>query len=92
MSNERKFADGIIFKKKPQAPEWVLGGLSIKVDEFVKFLNENKKADGWVNLDIKLSKQESKPYIELDAWEPEGKKEEAPESGDAEGEGDDLPF
>jgi len=66
------FPKGIIFKKpKEGAPEWIRGHLSFKVDEAVEFLNEHKKADGWVNIDIKKSK-EGKLYLQVDKWEPEG--------------------
>jgi hypothetical protein len=74
MSKEIIFPDGFIVKRNPNAPEWVIANVSIKVDEFTKFLAENDKK-GWVNIEIKLSK-EGKPYGQLDTWEPN--KDEAP--------------
>jgi hypothetical protein len=70
MSNqtEKVFADGFIFKRKENAPEFVVGSQSIKVDEAIAFLQLYQK-DGWVNLDIKQSKG-GKYYCELDTWEP----------------------
>ena len=68
MSKEIIFPDGFIVKRNPNAPEWVLANVSIKVDEFVKFLKEHDK-NGWVNLELKSSK-ERKPYSQLDTWEP----------------------
>ena len=68
MSKEIIFPDGFIVKRNPNAPEWVLANVSIKVDEFVKFLKEHDK-NGWVNLELKNSK-EGKPYLQLDTWEP----------------------
>lgn len=73
MENETIFADGLMFTRKHEnAPEFVLGGLSIKVDEFVRFLEKHKKADGWVNLDMLRPKdKDKKPYFKLNTWKPE---------------------
>jgi hypothetical protein len=68
MAEEKIFADGFIFKKNENSPEFVIGGLSVKVDEAIVFLKEKSK-NGWVNLDIKLS-QGGKYYLELNTWEP----------------------
>tara|TARA_R110002073_G_scaffold321883_2_gene498191 strand:- start:2073 stop:2357 length:285 start_codon:yes stop_codon:yes gene_type:complete len=62
------FADGFIVKKKDNAPEWVLGSLSIKVDEAIVFLKEHSNK-GWVNIEMKLSR-DGKPYCQLDTWQP----------------------
>jgi hypothetical protein len=67
---EKKFADGLIFKRPRQgAPEFVKGSLSIKVDEFVKFLLENE-SNGWVNLDMLKSKEKGNIYFTLNDWKP----------------------
>lgn len=76
MENEKKFADGFIFKRNEKAPDFVIGNLSIKVSEAITFLQQNDKK-GWVNLSIKTSKG-GKHYIELDTYEP--KKEEVVEN------------
>tara|TARA_R110000822_G_scaffold28198_2_gene83904 strand:- start:143 stop:406 length:264 start_codon:yes stop_codon:yes gene_type:complete len=69
---DKIFADGFIFKKKnPNAPEWVIGNISIKVQEAINFLNTHKK-DGWINLSVLTSKA-GKPYVELDTFKPEKK-------------------
>lgn len=65
---EKVFADGFIFKRKENAPEFVVGSMSIKVDEAMAFLAQNE-TKGWVNLDVKLSKG-GKYYMELDTWKP----------------------
>ena len=71
---EKTFAEGLIFKlPSEKAPDFVKGSLSIKVDEFIAFLEKNAK-NGWVNINLKLSKS-GKAYAELDTWEPKGKKE-----------------
>ena len=45
MSNqtEKVFADGFIFKRKENAPEFIVGSQSIKVDEAIAFLQLNQK-------------------------------------------------
>lgn len=89
--NQRTFAEGFIFKRNEKAPEFVVGSISVKVDEAIEFLKKNSK-NGWVNLGIKTARS-GKHYIELDTFEPKkgganqstGKK--APEIND-----EDLPF
>jgi len=71
MSNETIFADGFIFKRKENAPDFVVGSQSIKVEEAIAFLQQNQK-NGWVNLDIKQSKG-GKYYCQLDTWQPKSK-------------------
>lgn len=69
------FPNGIIFKKPREGvPEYVKGHLSFKVDEACSFLQEHANS-GWVNLDIKMSK-EKKLYLQLNTW----KKEETPKA------------
>jgi len=72
MSNtkDKTFADGFLFTRNSNAPEFVMGKLSIAVDDAVAFLREHKDAKGWVNLDIKKSKA-GKFYMELNTWKPE---------------------
>ena len=81
------FADGFSFKRQENAPEWVIGRQSVKVDEAVEFLKTHQK-NGWVNIDVKQSKAGGY-YCELDTWEAKPKAA-APvaSSGTAE----DLPF
>lgn len=93
-NQERIFADGFIFKRNEKAPEFVIGSISVKVDEAITFLKNNEKK-GWVNLQIKKGRS-GNPYIELDTFEPKAKTEakpkEAPAQEPEEEEGGDLPF
>jgi hypothetical protein len=68
---EKIFPNGLIYKlPRPDAPKWVKGSLSIKVDEFAEFLMVNQK-NGWVNLDFLESKEKpGKLYFVLNDWEP----------------------
>jgi len=88
MSNSKKetiFADGFILKRNETAPDWVIGNLSIKVDEAIAFLKANEKK-GWVNIEMKTG-QSGKPYCALDTWQPTKTKEtvveEPPQTEDA---------
>jgi hypothetical protein len=65
---EKVFADGFVFKRRENAPEWVIGNISVKVEDAVKFLNNNAK-NGWVNLNVNQAKT-GNVYIELDTFEP----------------------
>lgn len=68
MSNQEKiFADGFVFKRNENAPDFVVGRMSIKVEEAVVWIKSNSK-NGWVNLDVKQSKG-GNYYCELDTWE-----------------------
>ena len=96
-NQERTFADGFIFKRRDTAPEWVIGNLSVKVDEAITFLKNNDKK-GWVNLSIKKGRS-GNPYIELDTFEakPKGDTGEpvsksAPTAPPPQEEDGDLPF
>jgi len=65
---DKIFADGFIFKRSENAPDFVVGGISIKVEDAVAFLKKHDK-NGWVNLQVKNS-QGGKYYMELDTFEP----------------------
>jgi hypothetical protein len=95
---EKVFADGFIFKRREDAPEFVIGRLSIKVDEAIAFLRQNEK-NGWVNLDAKYGRS-GNPYLELDTYEgkPNDSNAESKKSNVssmpqvAEDDDEDLPF
>jgi thiol:disulfide interchange protein len=89
---EKVFADGFSFKRKENAPEFVVGRQSIKVDAAIAFLQTHQK-NGWVNLDIKIAKG-GNYYCELDTWEAPAKTEEAaPQATATTAKADDsLPF
>jgi len=68
MAEEKIFANGFSFKRNENAPDFIIGKQSIKVDEAVAFLQAKQK-NGWVNLEIKQAKG-GNYYMELDTWEP----------------------
>lgn len=80
MENEKKetiFTDGLIFKKPREgAPDFIKGNMSFKVNDFIAFLQKHNN-NGWVNVDLKVSKG-GKLYTQLNDWKL---KEENSESG-----------
>ena len=91
MSQDKIFADGFLFKRRENAPDFVIGNISVKVEDAIGFLTANQK-NGWVNLNV-LTAKSGKPYIELDQFVPKEKGNEtpAPKKQVVEEE-DDLPF
>lgn len=73
MTDEKIFADGFVFKRNENAPDFVVGRVSIKVEDAVAFLKANQK-NGWVNLDVKTARS-GNFYMELDTFEPTKKAE-----------------
>lgn len=101
---EKIFADGFIFKRNEKAPNFVVGRISVKVEQAVDFLKSNEE-NGWVNLGVKQARS-GNYYIELDTFKPnndssgstvdayQAKKAQEPQQApvDEEDEEDDLPF
>jgi len=73
-NQETIFAEGMFFNSKhPNSPEFVLGSISFRVDEFVTFIQKHKKADGFVVVDFlraraKEGETKGKPYFKLNTW------------------------
>jgi hypothetical protein len=68
MADDKIFPNGMIFRApRENAPDFVKGSLSIRVDDFINFLEEHAKPDGWVNIDLKESR-EGKYYAELNHY------------------------
>ena len=73
MADEKIFADGFLFKRNEKAPDFVVGRISIKVEEAIAFMKQHQK-NGWVNLGVKTARS-GNYYIDLDTFE--AKKESA---------------
>lgn len=66
--SEKIFAKGIFFRKpNNDTPEFIKGHLSFKVGEAIEFLKQYETVAGYVNVDLKKSK-EGKLYLELNQW------------------------
>ena len=76
---DKVFAKGFSFKRNDNAPEFVVGKISLKADEAIQFIKDNS-FEGWVNLDVKKSK-DGKYYIELDNFKLKQAKQEKLEEG-----------
>ncbi len=73
MDNNIEFPQGIFAKAPHQnAPDFVKGKVSIKLDEAIAYL-QSKAAQGeeWLTLDIKESRA-GKWYASVDTWQPQG--------------------
>ena len=87
---EKIFADGLIVKgAREGAPEFVMGSLSFKVEEFKAFLDKHVSNNGWVNVDMLVGKS-GKPYAALNTYKPE--RPSMVEEGVKEDEGDAIPW
>ena len=67
---EKKYAKGMFVKRNEKAPEFVICNISIKIDEFANFLEENTNEKGYVNLQVLKSKDKGTLYAVLDTFEP----------------------
>lgn len=65
---EKIFAEGFVFKRNEKAPEFVIGRMSIKVDEAIAFLKKHED-NGWTNLGVKQARS-GNYYVELDTFKP----------------------
>lgn len=77
--SNKVFLNGIISKEVPEtAPDFILGNLSINVNDLISWLMDARTKDycknGWINAQIKrgLPKgdEPGKRYIEVDTWQP----------------------
>jgi len=67
------FINGLISKEVPEtAPAFILGKMSIKVDDLITWLQSNRNLadNGWINLTVKRSANTDKRYIEVDTYKP----------------------
>ena len=73
MNEEKKpkiFVDGMIFDRpNEKAPEWVKGKISINTKNFAEWLKQYSTKE-WLNIDLKLSQNTGKLYLELNTYEP----------------------
>ena len=67
---EKKYVTGMFVKRNEKAPEFVVCGLSVKTEEFVQFLKENTNEKGYVNLQVRKSKDKGTLYAVVDTFEP----------------------
>lgn len=69
--SDKEFPEGLIFKApRDGAPDYVIGSISIKIDEFQGYLDTREGE--WLNLNLKRG-QSGKYYAEVDNWKPQAK-------------------
>jgi transglutaminase-like putative cysteine protease len=65
---EKNFANGLRFTTPSEkAPEWVKGQISVKLEDFIAWAQANVDERGWLNIDVKESKNGSL-YCELNTY------------------------
>ena len=65
---EKNFATGLRFNTPSEkAPSWIKGQISIKLEDFMVWAQENVDERGWLNVDVKESKNGSL-YCELNTY------------------------
>jgi len=71
MDKQKVFAEGMRFEKPREgSPDFIKGRLSFEVDSAIEFLKKHKNEKGWVNVDLKKSKDKGVLYLELNDWKP----------------------
>ena len=90
---DKIFADGFYFDRKDNAPDFVIGSVSVNIHKALDFLREHANEKGYVNLDIKRSKG-GKVYMELNTWTPnQGQAQQAAQTVASNADMDqDIPF
>lgn len=69
MNKDKTFVQGLYFNHpRPNAPEFVIGSLSIHVERIKEALKELKPNDaGYINIDV-LNSKENKPYCVINDY------------------------
>jgi len=100
MSDDIVFADGLkFFDPHENAPDFVLGSISVKPKDFVEWLRANYSKvnrSGYLMLSVCRARS-GKPYVKLDTYEPKAKPEPEPQQDNSYNDnkpdnGDDIPF
>jgi len=70
-TKEVKFPKGLFIKpKREKSPDFVVGSLSIKVEDFQKWLKEQEvNENGYLTIDI-LKSRNGNNYLKLNDWKP----------------------
>lgn len=76
--DNNSFTKGLFIKMPPNnAPDFVLLNMSFKPHDFFTWTQQfvTEESRGWVNIQVKRSKDGSKIYGQLDTWKPKGQTE-----------------
>ena len=70
MSNDIEFPSGLYFDRRDNAPDFVIGQISIVKHKFLEWLAQaDASGKGYVNLDVKRSR-DGKLYVSVNKWKP----------------------
>lgn len=83
MTEDITFIDGMIFKRNPNAPKFVIGNISIKKAELIAFIQANDNGTEWMNIDVKESKA-GKLYCALNNYKKDSEPSRGSEDGNQE--------
>lgn len=75
MAEERILSKGFFISRREGAQPFVVGKLSIKLEDAIPFLEEHANEAGYVNIDMLWNKAGDRITGFLDTWQPEPKKE-----------------
>jgi hypothetical protein len=95
---EKNFVKGLWYKlPHERAPKFIIANLSISKDSFGDWLADTPaNSKGYINIDIKLSRETNKPYAEVNDYDPSKKPVTRVEQDDMDGapqiESGDVPF
>lgn len=64
----KEFVTGAFAYKRENSPAFIIANLSFN-EKFIDYLKNHFNEKGYVNLDLKLSK-EGKMYLDLNDWKP----------------------
>jgi hypothetical protein len=73
---EKIFADGFSFSTRENQPDFVVGRVSIKIEDAIPFLKQHGADRGWVNLNVLVGRS-GNPYVELDTFKPKSQQTES---------------
>ena len=71
----QEFVNGLFVDRRENAPDFIKANLSFKVEAFIEYLKSKANEKGYVNIDLKESK-EGKLYASLNDWKPRQQEEQ----------------
>lgn len=73
MENKQEmiFTDGVFIKQPhDKVKDFISASISIQVEVFKKWLDKHVNENGYVNLDLRKSKDGTKQFLSLNTWKP----------------------
>lgn len=73
MSQQKEYtlARGFFFSRRENAKDFVVGQMSIKAEDAIKFIEENINENGWLNIDVLWSKDGTKMVCYKNDYKPQ---------------------